>query len=40
MYSAIREFIDIPTKENLQMIRTLLGIKTNVLAVPLTFVAF
>lgn len=37
---AIKVFIINPSKLKLQKLRCLLGIKTNVLAIPLTFVAF
>lgn len=40
LYDAIRRFVDVPSKSNLRRIRSLLGIRTNMLAVPLTFVAF
>jgi len=40
LYDAIEAFTINPSKSNLQDLRLLLGIKTDVLAVPLTFVAF
>jgi len=40
LYEAIESFADEPTQRNLRMIRKLLGIRTNVLAVALTFPAF
>lgn len=40
LWDTIRRFLDNPTKWKLNQIRNLLGIKTNVLAVPLTLCAF
>lgn len=40
LYEAIRQFVEVSLKQNLQNIRNLLGIRTNVLAVALTFPAF
>lgn len=40
VYNAVRHFVDVPSIRNLQIIRDLMGIKTDVLAVPLTFPAF
>lgn len=40
LYDAIKHFVDSPTPQNLRSIRNLLGIRTNVLAIPLTFPAF
>ena len=40
LYNAIKHFVDVPNRQNLQNIRDLLGIKTDVLAIPLTFPAF
>lgn len=40
LYAGISSFVHAPNMENLQAIRNLLGIKTDVLAVALTFPAF
>lgn len=40
LYGAIKDFTVNPSKSKLQELRSLLNIKTNVLAIPLTFVAF
>jgi len=40
LYKAIRRFVEVPQKQNLQNIRDSLGIRTNVLAIALTFPAF
>ncbi len=40
LYEAINRFVNEPNKQNLNYIRNLMGIKTDVLAIPLTFPAF
>ena len=40
LYEAIKQFVEVPWRQNLQNIRDLLGIRTHVLAVALTFPAF
>ena len=40
LFEAMTNFVDMPSRRNLQNFHSLLGIKTNVLAVPLTFISF
>jgi len=40
LWTAVQKFTEAPTRENCCSIRRLLGLSTDVLAVPLTFVAF